>query len=117
MKQNKIEVIQDIRGLSALMVVFYHCKSQLNEKDPSKDLLDGLFAGGAAGVDIFFVISGFIMVYCTSYTTFKNKANATLSFLLRRLVRIGPPYLILSTLYLLIAYNYQFLSDISLVKH
>ncbi len=47
---------------------------------------------GAYGVDIFFVVSGFIMYY----TTFGTDAKPG-SFLIKRLIRIFPLYFILST--------------------
>lgn len=54
---------------------------------------------GASGVHIFFVISGFIMVY----TSFKSKADQFVptAFLLRRFVRIYPIYWIYATLYIM----------------
>ena len=45
------------------------------------------FATGAAGVDIFFVISGFVMVFIT-----ENKERSPIDFFLHRLVRVAPPY-------------------------
>lgn len=49
----------------------------------------------AGGVDIFFVISGFIM-YTISWSDF-GKPGAAKYFLLRRIIRIGPPYWIFTT--------------------
>ena len=56
--------IQYLRAVAALLVVFYHAIYQIKE-------YQGLFEGGiwrfgAAGVDIFFVISGFIMWVTTA---------------------------------------------------
>src|SRR3569623_1876042 len=48
------------------------------------------------GVDIFFVISGFIMAYLT--TGRFGEDGAPRSFLTRRLIRIAPPYWIFTTL-------------------
>src|SRR5688572_9349206 len=45
---------------------------------------------GAAGVDLFFVISGFVMVY--SSESLFGRREGPLRFLLRRLARIAPLY-------------------------
>ena len=55
-----------------------------------------------AGVDVFFVISGFIMVY-TSRKLFAN-ADGPRVFLARRIARIVPIYWVLTTLYIVIGY-------------
>jgi exopolysaccharide production protein ExoZ len=54
---------------------------------------------GACGVHIFFVISGFIMVY-TSFAKQTRNFDST-NFLLRRFVRIYPTYWIIAAFYLL----------------
>jgi exopolysaccharide production protein ExoZ len=56
----------------------------------------------AAGVDVFFVISGFIMVY-TSRKLFATHDGSRL-FLGRRISRIVPIYWLLTTLYVVLAY-------------
>jgi len=69
--------IQYLRAVAALGVVLYHAF----ESTPQK------FGVGAAGVDIFFVISGFIMASLIA------RPDATAGdFLWRRLVRIVPLY-------------------------
>jgi len=69
--------IQHLRGLAALSVALFHaCQwSQVN------------FATGQAGVDVFFVISGFVMWTATS-----GRAVRPAGFLLRRLIRVAPLY-------------------------
>ncbi|AXE65224.1 hypothetical protein BBF93_14105 [Hyphomonas sp. CACIAM 19H1] len=65
----KLYSIQLLRGIAALLVVFYHAVGlQLLTIGPEKAdnaMLGGVFASGFAGVDLFFVISGFIMVWVT----------------------------------------------------
>lgn len=54
--------IQDLRGYAALMVVAYHAHVLMAKgKYFDTDILGGLFAFGYRGVDLFFVISGFLM--------------------------------------------------------
>ncbi len=78
-----LQGIQYLRGLAAMMVVVYHLSLQLNSINGARE-----FQTLQSGVDIFFVISGFIMMYSTSGGT---KITAS-EFLRRRLVRVAPLY-------------------------
>jgi exopolysaccharide production protein ExoZ len=74
--------IQYLRGIAAMMVVYHH----------AHDRLAGVYTAlpnplGEAGVDLFFVISGFIMVLTTS-----GSSAGPRTFLLRRVARIVPTY-------------------------
>jgi exopolysaccharide production protein ExoZ len=69
--------IQYLRGLAALGVLLYHASLRAG----------GAFGAGAAGVDVFFVISGFIM-----WTVSARRAAGPVDFLLRRAGRIAPLY-------------------------
>lgn len=87
-----LDAIQALRAFAALLVVWVHAREQfewLRVQFPS--------AVGAHGVDLFFVISGFIMVVST-----QGRNINTASFLRRRLIRIVPLYW-LATLTLLSA--------------
>jgi len=72
-----IKSIQILRAIAALSVVYRHCTIAGDYKFPSF---------GTFGVDIFFVISGFIIAYIVS----KN----TDGFLLKRIIRIWPLYIL-----------------------
>jgi exopolysaccharide production protein ExoZ len=76
--------IQVLRAIAALLVVFVHLDRML--------LWLGLPVFGGAGVDIFFVISGFIMVYTTSG---RNDVTSW-SFMTDRIVRIVPIYWVIT---------------------
>ena len=78
--------IQFLRFVAAMLVVLYHTAAQVPD---SPSAAHGLFALGQAigfaGVDIFFVISGFIM----AFTTFdQGGRRASAGFARRRLTRI-----------------------------
>jgi exopolysaccharide production protein ExoZ len=79
-----IDGIQVLRGVAAAMVVIHHSLLTVlgNVAWP-------LF--GQSGVDIFFVISGFVMAYTTRYD-FSNRGVAFTNFLSQRIVRIVPLY-------------------------
>ncbi len=69
--------IQYLRAAAAIAVAIYH----------AFQWLDGGFEAGRAGVDIFFVISGFIMWSITA-----GREVAPGAFLWRRFTRVAPAY-------------------------
>lgn len=73
--------IQYLRALAALSVLAFHISEQFG----------GPFKLGAAGVDVFFVISGFIM-----WTTTASRPTTPKRFIWRRIVRIVPLYWIIT---------------------
>jgi exopolysaccharide production protein ExoZ len=72
-----------LRGAAAIMVVVFHIFSNVPFMQP--DLAKTLWLRG--GVDIFFVISGFVMVQSTT-----GRSVKALQFLRRRALRIVPMY-------------------------
>lgn len=88
--KNKIESIQILRGLAALAVVLFHYRFYLVPDGADRTVPDSLFGWGGIGVDLFFVISGFIMVYVTDGKGYGLKTSA--SFIVNRLIRIVPMY-------------------------
>ena len=94
-----IPQLQILRALAALVVVVFHIQGELRHRglgDPFPDLTVGAF-----GVDLFFVISGFIMVYASS--PLFGAAGARLNFMSKRLARIAPLYWGFTTVFALIA--------------
>ena len=97
--------IQVLRGVAALAVTFVHIQEQLVHRYGVAGALPDLSLG-FAGVDLFFVISGFIMVY-TSERLF-GQSDAPRRFFLRRLARIVPLYWLISAIllvYILASYR------------
>ncbi len=86
--------IQCLRAIASLMVVWVHAKEQLpwlGETFPSNL--------GAHGVDLFFALSGFIMVVSTW-----GKNISPFDFMKRRLARIAPLYWLSTAFLLIMAY-------------
>jgi peptidoglycan/LPS O-acetylase OafA/YrhL len=75
--------IQYARALAAMMVVVFHLEPQFLRMGFAPPMWSGL----AAGVDIFFVISGLIM-----WLTTCDRTISPLAFLGRRMARIVPLY-------------------------
>lgn len=79
--------IQALRFVAALMVVTTHSTLYVSER-----LIKGfpVWNAGGAGVDIFFVISGFVMMISSG--TLIDRADSWKKFAFRRLLRIVPLY-------------------------
>jgi exopolysaccharide production protein ExoZ len=82
--------IQLLRGLAATLVVFHHSLEETHALS-STIAPAWLIRFGACGVDIFFVISGFIIYSVTYGRSAKNPEGAPI-FLLKRFLRIFPIY-------------------------
>jgi peptidoglycan/LPS O-acetylase OafA/YrhL len=80
--------IQVLRAFAALAVTWRHMLMWF-ETDPGY----GLLHVGRAGVDVFFVISGFIMFHTT-----QNNDRTTVQFWTDRVVRIAPLYWLMTLL-------------------
>lgn len=79
--------IQYLRGIAALMVAAQHARFYFNEASASWTNF------GATGVDIFFIISGFIMVHATrDGSAFAGSRHQAIDFLVRRAIRVIPLY-------------------------
>jgi peptidoglycan/LPS O-acetylase OafA/YrhL len=98
----RIEIVQALRGVAAGLVVLFHFRGALN--GPSwLDLGDRLFGNGAWGVDLFFLISGFIMVQVTADVAGTPRDAAR--FLLRRWARVWPVYAVATVVFIAVAYE------------
>ena len=85
--------LQYLRGVAALMVVLVHLQLQMGRLG-----WQGYWPGWtAAGVDIFFVLSGFLM-----WNTTAGRDQSPLEFWRRRIARIVPLYWLLTTLVVLV---------------
>lgn len=94
----KVKSIHYLRGVAALLVVAYHNKQYLNEVYAQKDLGDLLFISGGFGVDLFFIISGFIIMLSSQ----KKETNSPINFMTRRFFRIYPVFFICTILFFLL---------------
>lgn len=105
--KSSIDSIQILRGLAATAVVVHHAIRGYTINVPAslsnlhQPILGArwLYESLAAGVDIFFVISGFIMIYVSR--PYANGTRPVSDFLARRVIRVYPPYLIITAIFLL----------------
>ncbi|MBJ8873571.1 acyltransferase family protein [Citrobacter koseri] len=82
---NKILSIQYLRGIAAMLVVLFHSTTLIGPEWKT------FMVNGSVGVDVFFIMSGFIIYYITS-----NKSElAPKTFAIKRLLRIYPIFFII----------------------
>ncbi len=79
----QINSVQILRGIAALVVILYHTNHKTIQLGMQAD---NVFSWGEIGVDIFFIISGFIMMLVT------EKQISKLKFFKDRVTRIIPAY-------------------------
>ena len=97
--------IDTLRGISILLVVIYHLKL---------DILNYKFlSGGYLGVDIFFVISGYLITSILSLNVSNGKFDFK-NFFLRRFLRIVPVYIFV--IFVTLAISYYLLVSQQLVE-
>ncbi len=80
-----IASIQYLRGVAALLVVYYHSLNFLKDVPRS-------FYFGYQGVDVFFVISGFIIAHSTVKVQGHSSFRVVFDFWVRRFIRVVPLY-------------------------
>jgi exopolysaccharide production protein ExoZ len=93
-----LNLIQVLRGAASLLVVLYHTSANVSNNF-NTEFFGSIFFFGSSGVDIFFVLSGFIITY-TSYKNLGSPGKLG-QFLVRRVVRIFPVYWIIISFFLL----------------
>ena len=92
----KLETLQVLRALAAAWVMCFHGASML-EQHAGGAWLGPFFRPGYHGVDVFFVLSGFIIHFSA------GGARGSREFLLKRFLRLYPVYWVVTAL-LLVAY-------------
>lgn len=103
MKTEKLNGIEALRGIAALIVALGHNRGLFGQVEPGS-FMERLTANAIFGVEIFFIISGFIICYSTKRITSPSLKN-TASFLIKRFFRIYPVYLFILTIYVILFYK------------
>lgn len=78
-QKNRFLELDALRGIAALMVVFFHFTMGLDDYNT-------FFRLGTTGVDLFFIISGFVIFFSI------NKASKAKDFIINRISRLYPTY-------------------------
>lgn len=85
-KAKRIGSLDSLRGIAALIVVLYHYTSRFPGLFPDAGKVPFEFRYGHYGVELFFLISGFV-IFMTL-----EKAKSVSDFALRRFARLYPPF-------------------------
>jgi peptidoglycan/LPS O-acetylase OafA/YrhL len=89
--------LQILRAIAAIAVIFHHALEMSDGSESGRFSPDWMTTFGAAGVDLFFVISGFIMVYVSFPPD--RCSDTPKKFLVKRATRIFPLYWICTAVF------------------
>jgi len=101
-KENRIGIVETIRGLAALAVCLYHFRLGNIQYSGSSQYFVRTFSFGWLGVEAFFVLSGFIIPYSLVKGGYTIKQF--FQFFAKRCLRIEPPYLLSVFLVIILGY-------------
>lgn len=96
-------ILDGFRGLAIILVLLYHSTVYFPDSGPISNFLSSALLLGWSGVDMFFVLSGFLIT--SILLKAKEKPHFFKNFYMRRILRIFPLYY----LYLVIALGIPFL--------
>ena len=102
MNKNYISFIDSLRAFSVISVFFFH----FNEK---------FFPNGYLGVDVFFVISGFVITKVLMEEFQQKKSIGLFDFYLRRIKRLYPALLVMLTITLMFYIYLTFQENLALI--
>ncbi|MDA4107769.1 acyltransferase family protein [Mycolicibacterium holsaticum] len=96
MRTTEIRALSGLRIVAAVWVVLFHFRPLLEQAAPGfRSALAPVLDCGAQGVDLFFILSGFVLTY--NYLDRMGNTwswRSTLQFLWLRLARVWPVYLV-----------------------
>jgi peptidoglycan/LPS O-acetylase OafA/YrhL len=97
---HKLSSIQALRAVAVVLVLFSHITQMEWRHGRPETFLPQFLSQGTGGVDLFFVISGFVMVLVSSGRF--QQPGGYWQFLYRRAVRIYPIYWVFSAVVLVV---------------
>jgi peptidoglycan/LPS O-acetylase OafA/YrhL len=105
-RSTRVEIVEPLRGLAALSVAWFHFTNG-GALLPSDSRLRDWSSRGWVGVEVFFVISGFIVPYSLFVGGYKFPKDWP-TFVLKRIIRLDPPYLAAIAICILLSYVVTF---------
>jgi peptidoglycan/LPS O-acetylase OafA/YrhL len=89
----RLSFLDGLRGIAALWVAGFHFYGGLSDQFTNRIFAEPahtLLCHGNSGVEIFFVLSGFVIAYSLRHATVNGPYVA--NFIVRRAIRLDPPY-------------------------
>ena len=108
-EKGKLDWVQALRGIAALLVVLCHARDYLIGTE-NFSFAESILLPGAMGVDLFFIISGFIMVYSTRNAD--GSITYAKEFLIKRFSRVWPTYTVITILWAVCVSGFAYFSNI-----
>jgi peptidoglycan/LPS O-acetylase OafA/YrhL len=99
--RDRIQIVDSLRGVAALSVAWFHFT--YGGALLANGWLKSSGEFGWVGVDIFFVISGFIIPYTMSLRGYTLRRDFG-TFILKRVIRLDPPYLVTIVITIVLGY-------------
>jgi peptidoglycan/LPS O-acetylase OafA/YrhL len=95
-RSGEIKALTGLRIIAALWVVLFHFRPLLADAAPGfRDALSPVLNCGAQGVDLFFILSGFVLTWnYLDRMGWSWRTRDTVHFLWLRLARVWPVYLV-----------------------
>jgi peptidoglycan/LPS O-acetylase OafA/YrhL len=108
----RIHGLDFLRGVASLAVCWAHLTSYIFVTPDGRlfEAVRHVFNQGWLGVEVFFVISGFVIPYSLHRAGYR--VGDYPAFIARRLVRLDPPYLVSIAFVLALAYGYALFKGI-----
>lgn len=101
---SRLQGIEIARGIAALMVVFYHSARHIKNNIGYLPF-SGITQFGHAGVDFFFVLSGFLIFYVHGKDI--DRPTQIIHYFKRRLIRIYPFYWVVTFISLVLIFMFS----------
>jgi peptidoglycan/LPS O-acetylase OafA/YrhL len=89
-----IAALTGLRAVAAVWVVLFHYRGDILSVAPFTRPLEPLMSAGYLGVDVFFVLSGFVLAYNYSERLSRWRPQEAASFVRNRVARVWPVHLV-----------------------
>ncbi|MGG4623959.1 acyltransferase family protein [Serratia odorifera] len=103
----KLDGVQSLRGFAVMMVVLSHFAVTITGKAPADSFFNIFTSNSPFAVDLFFFISGFIIVY-TTQGHISSGVIRSADFLIKRIFRIFPVYYFCLAVFVVLVMYYDY---------
>jgi len=86
MVKKRLKELDSLRGLTTILVVFYHYTFRYNQLYPHNSCFPFAFYYGKYGAQAFFIISGFVIFMSLT------KIEKPINFIVHRFIRLYPTF-------------------------